>query len=192
MAAFLGSLVPYRIAADCLSFAAASRSWIRRVSLLLPAQLDLGVLLRHADGAVDGDFRRHDTRPANFLPPRYVGAPEGVRTKTGEVAALCRCCSLQSLAHAGIPQREPAAVCPDENPVLELRVIRCSLRAVAVNQVSQRERPLAGLGLRIIDIATPIALHDVDNAVLQIRESSRGARSRVSRVVGFRGSTQFA
>jgi hypothetical protein len=75
---------------------------------------------------------------------------------------------LQCLPHAGIPQRETAAVRPGEDPFIGLRIIRGSLHSVTVNHVPQREWPFTGLRLRIIDVATPVALHDVDNAILQI------------------------
>src|ERR1017187_3819127 len=47
----------------------------------LPAELDLRVFLGHADRAVAGDFRGFNARRALLLPPRDVGAPEGVWTE---------------------------------------------------------------------------------------------------------------
>ena len=47
---------------------------------------------------VAGDFRRLNTRPTHLLPPRDVSAQKGVRTETGEFAALCGSRPLPSLA----------------------------------------------------------------------------------------------
>jgi hypothetical protein len=50
-----------------------------------------------------------------------------------------------------------------------LRLVGSGLRSVPVNQISQRERPLAGLRLRIVYVAAPVALHDLDDAILITR-----------------------
>ena len=74
-----------------------------------------------------GNLRGLNTRSADLLPPRDIGAPEGVRTETGEIASLGSRRPLQSLAYAGIPQREAAAVRPDEDTVLRLRLSAAAL-----------------------------------------------------------------
>jgi len=63
------------------------------------------------------------------------------------------------LPDAGFPQRQAAAVRPGEHPRLRLRVFRRGLGAVPVNQIAQRERALAGLRFRTVDVAEPVALH---------------------------------
>lgn len=111
----------------------------------LAGELDLRVFLGHPDRAVAGDLRCLNARPTNLLPPCNIRPPERVRSESGEVAALCGRRPLQSLAHAGIPQREAAAVRSDEDPLVRPRLVRRGLSAVAINQVSQRERSFAGL-----------------------------------------------
>ena len=91
-----------------------------------------------------------------------------MRTETWEIASLGGGRPLQSLSHTGIPQREAAAVCADEDPLLQLCLFRRSLHAVAINEVSQRERSLTRLGFRVIYIAAPIALDDLDDTALKI------------------------
>src|SRR5207248_11595482 len=54
----------------------------------LPRQLDFRVFLGHANRAVTSDFGGLYARPAHFLPPRYVSAPERVWTESREIAAL--------------------------------------------------------------------------------------------------------
>ena len=51
---------------------------------------------------------------------------------------------LQGWPHAKIPPREAAAIRPDEDPVVRFRVIRRSLRAVAVTIQMPRNLPCRG------------------------------------------------
>jgi hypothetical protein len=46
--------------------------------------------------------------------------------------------------------------------------LSAGLRAVAVNQVSQRERSLAGLRLRFVYVTAPVALRDAEDAAPNI------------------------
>src|SRR6185437_3978174 len=54
----------------------------------LASELNLRVFLGHADRAVAGDLRRLNARPADLLPPRDVGATEGVRTQSRKIATF--------------------------------------------------------------------------------------------------------
>jgi hypothetical protein len=85
-------------------------------------------------------FRGFDARRAFLLPPRDIGAPERVRTETGQIAALDRCRPPRSLPDAGIPQRQGAAFRQGEDPLLRVRAFRRGLEAVAFNEISQRKR----------------------------------------------------
>jgi hypothetical protein len=143
---------------------------------LLPRKLNFRILLGHPNRAVAGDFRRLDARTTHFLSPRDVGASEGVRTKAWEITALGRGSPLQGLSHAGIPQREAAAVRPSEHPAVGSCLICGGFRAVTVTQVSQRERSLAGLRFWIVDVTAPVALHNLDDTVLKIYAASRKSK----------------
>ena len=95
-------------------------------------------------------FRGFDARRA--LPPaatRYWRAGKDTRR----------------LPHAGIPQRQAAAVRHGEDPLLRVRAFRRGLEAVA--STTQRERTLPGLRFRIVDVIAPVALHDAADATLQ-------------------------
>src|ERR1035438_9125407 len=100
-----------------------------------------------------------------------------MRTEAREIAALGGRGLLQSLTHAGIPEREAAAVRTDKDPLFRLRLVRRGLHAVAVNQVPQRERSLAGLRLRIIYVAAPVALRDAEDTTLEVYVPPRQPRS---------------
>src|SRR5580704_12638869 len=115
-----------------------------------------------------GDLRRLDTGPTHFLTPRNIGAPEGVWTESSEVAAFGHRGSLQGLTDTRVPQREAAAVRPDEDPLLRLRLVCRSFYTEAIHQVSQGEWSFTGLGLGIVDVTTPVPLRDEDDAGLKI------------------------
>src|SRR5215469_7930216 len=66
---------------------------------VLTSELDLRVFFGHPKGAVAGDLRCFDARPTHRLPPRNVGASEGVRPKAREIAALRLSRPLQSLTY---------------------------------------------------------------------------------------------
>jgi hypothetical protein len=73
----------------CLLLADAGEALLDQPrEFFLAGELDLRVLLGHPDRAVAGDLRRLNARPTHLLPPCDVGASEGVRTETWEIAAL--------------------------------------------------------------------------------------------------------
>jgi hypothetical protein len=131
-------------------------------------------------------FRGFDARRAFLLPPRDIGAPERVRTETGQIAALDRCRPPRSLPDAGIPQRQGAAVRQGEDPLLRVRAFRRGLEAVAFNEISQRKRALPGLRFRIVDVIAPVALHDAADATLQDPHVAQ-FRTSVGRKIGNAG-----
>jgi len=55
------------------------------------------------------DFRSLNTGTAHLLPPRDVGASEGMRAKAGEIAALSGGRAFESLPYAGVPYGKAAA-----------------------------------------------------------------------------------
>ena len=60
-----------------------------------------------------GNLRGLDAGAAHLLSPRDIGTPAGV-DEAGEIAALGRGCTFQSLPDAGIPQPEATAINSDE------------------------------------------------------------------------------
>jgi hypothetical protein len=75
---------------DCyLLFTHASKSLLNPASeFVLSGELDLRIFFGHPQRAVAGDVRRLDARSADLLPPRDIGAPEGVRADSKEITAL--------------------------------------------------------------------------------------------------------
>ena len=75
----------------CLLLARAGQSLLDQPrEFFLASELDLGVFLGHPDGTVAGDFRSLNARSTYLLQPSDVGASQGVRTQTREIAALGR------------------------------------------------------------------------------------------------------
>ena len=116
--------------------ALARFSWMRRVRSSWRLQSDQRVLLRDGGAGVAGDLARLDAAAADLLPPRDVGAPQGVRSKAGEVEAtvlLGRAVRadrprrlLERLPDAGVPSRLREVLVLREDPIVRSLAFRGS------------------------------------------------------------------
>src|SRR5579871_1471461 len=134
----------------------------------LAVQLDHGVFLGHPGAGVAGDARRLDTRSANFLSPRDVGAAQGVEPEAREIAAFQLGGVLQSLAHTGIPHRLLAIVLREHPRIRRRRRQRSNPIAHSLDQAAQRQRALASFRFWIVDVTAPMPLLDSDARLVEI------------------------
>ena len=85
---------------------------------LLPAQLDVGVVVGHIDAAVTRNLAGLDGAGTNLLPPGDVRTPQGVQTKARKVTGRFGRGNLQRLAYTGIPHRPLRIVFLREDPLI--------------------------------------------------------------------------
>lgn len=89
-----------------------------------------------------------------ILARRKECGPRPGKSQPSAAAAFFRDCRTpESHNESPLPSR------PREDHGIWLRVLGRGLHAVAINQISQRKRPLAGARFRIADVAAPVALH---------------------------------
>jgi len=143
------------------------------------------VVVGHVDTAVAGDLAGFDRAGPYLLPPGDVRSSERVQAEAREVVFDCSCRNFECLPNARVPHRPLRIFLLRENPLLLLRYsLLPSPLLVAGNQGSEREHSPAVLGLRHVDVATAVALLDVERALLQIEvlqgetKDLRDARSR--------------
>ena len=142
----------------------------RAGQFVLPLQLNDRVVARHAYGRMARDLARFDGAPADLLPPCDVGPPERVQPEALEVAPGVLRCDLERLPYARVPHRLAAVILLREDPVVGLRdSLLGDPRPVPVGQRAQCQHSLAVLRLRLVHIASAMALLDFDRAGVQVQ-----------------------